>query len=711
MYAKFKNANKLKLAQRDEPVNTDTQFIGKVNTSIPIAQLLEHLLERVNTQTLLYMLTAQHRLQLLIEILLGHTPLRGGRTRDYPFSDDRLKACELAVSLQARPWGRVALSKAPELGLQSHPGITVSCLDVLVALQVLLIPWIRSHASGNAWEASSPSVDQSIHTVSKEVECSQMIIWLVTVLCADDQSGCETVLSMLGIPWDLQPRESSQKELPVLSVLAPKLAAAALLQDDPSLGIGHITDSSENEVRDLLELACKILNVKPFERALLLDRVICVLGLQSKKVQPLLDKCQRVHVQRGASFWISQNVACVRDLLIEASVTGKWSDLVPSLTVMLDNDAKTVLLSSSNSVCEEIICATVNSGLYQNGRISGRWIAQNFPRLLPYWQSATDQSDDMLGCLPDIELQFLRPISPLELALDGQIDFKNPPKFLEGRHSRSLVSAPESLGSSVENTDESNICSGVDGRTRLSRITVPSWMHFHKGEGYSLAGTAYTLASITYARATSRAISVMLSELVRREVRPLDKQKELADCQQKNAGTPTKLVLLKIDGEQVGLRFMRLNTLRRPGLSITLESLMRDAWLSGLVEILTKNPELDAVPALLVYFGGDDLLFLLGQHHVEVFLEGFDRSLHNAEAHFQDLRFTFACVPIDDERLVEVNHLGHSASAIQLVNKALEDAKEYRRKKTPSANNDPKKSHQWYEGRFLRGLLKWQTSE
>lgn len=656
-------------------------------------QLLRELLEKANSSKLLPMLTARERLFLTIEICLGHTPVRGGRTRDYPFSEDREKACELVKILKYQRFTNVQLSKAPHLHLGEKSQVPISWLDLIVAMQVLLVSHLQS---------------STINKIDTEVLCSQILSWLIDEVLSEDFAEAEYILGLLGIPWDRQTSERRGDKYKSIIRLAQKLAAAAYLHHITQISTQELHALNTSEHSPTLSRTCAILNIKPDEVSLILTPNLRILGIRSKHVQSILNDCLRVHIQRGASFWISQNLARIRDSFFNLSAEQHpWGVARDCLTLMLDNDAKTVLLMPEPIKEDRSVINWLEENLFQEGTISQRWVSDHFPRLSPYWDEAKKSNGDMQGCLPDIELQITKRICPLELALDRCIDYNNPSIELKLRLETSLTNFSGNTHERMSDSLPQERCSGIRLRKRLKAPAhIPTWMHSHKNEGYSFAGIAYSLSAISYAKLTSFALAKTLSSRTNKALQPVDKQKELSEEMKTDNPSGAELILLKLDGEKVGEVFTNLPTLSRPGMSILLESLMREALLGGLQQVVMDRLELRLVPALIVYFGGDDLLLMLAKQDLKSFLVGFEKNLESSSPELLSLKFTFATVSaVSRDADEDVIHDASNNLPLEQVNEALTRAKEIRRTRHLNSKIEPDSTINWYDGARVRGLI------
>ena len=588
--------------------------------------LFQKLLESTSVHTLLPMLDARSRWLLIVEILLGNAPVRGGRSRDYPFSVDRADSTRIAFQL-------VCCKRSFRPGSSAVSG-DYSIYDLIVALQCI-----------EACEVSDqmkPAKSEQHFTIAIRV--------LVEMLFPKESR--KVVLATVGVSDKGEDGavKKSRSYLRGEIEMAKRLAVLARAQVPPS-------DASEpvGFLRRHFGLSDK--DVAELERPRL-----TLIYLKTKEAQSFIDRCLSPFIQRGASFWCSQTSARVRDLLTSSASVERG--------ILLDNDAITILSGSS---CEKVedLEATIRKMCFEpndHRQVSSAFIARNYPRLMPYYRAAKEGGMSTAMAMPAFGVQ-VRAKSLLDMATD--------------------FTAPDSLTGSIPEEDSVVIgsrepanevaelpCSGrkEDMRIRSEKLSVPSWYDRRIGEGYGFPSIAFSLAELTYAKASGRAIALQLKERGCADLTTASTQKELL------AGTHSpddRLAYLKYDGDSFGTKFSEIPSLRRPSLSITLEMLMRESWLSA-VASLAKEHKFNVVPADLVYFGGDDILITLPAYLLHEFLHKFDEALGENTESSRDVSFTFSAVTFS---LPIINHseknqdVNLHTETIGEVNQLLRNAK------------------------------------
>lgn len=270
---------------------------SKARVQPKVGGLVCAFLQRATTRTLIPMMSARQRWHLLIEVMLGHPPVRGGRARDYPFSRDRLESCKIA---------KILMESQRTFKVSAECTLAATDYDFIVALRCVALAPASSKPSG--------SVDEERHF-------SAGIRYLIGQYLMDAESEAADLLGLGGKdtndqkPW----RPNS-----------PQVKAALLFAGLASQG--DRPEAAEDLISYVTHSFCPSGNALD----LLSQSRLTLLSMQSKKVQELIDRCELPFVQRGASYWVSQNMSRIREHLIES--------VLPTSALLLDNEAKTVLV-------------------------------------------------------------------------------------------------------------------------------------------------------------------------------------------------------------------------------------------------------------------------------------------------------------------------------------------------------------------------------
>ncbi len=653
----------------DKPIEIDvapSSASGK-----ELAELVCRQLERVKAETLLPMLDACRRWQLLVELLLGHAKVRGGRTRDYPFSQDRQDSCRIVALLRGRtrwvkPW-----SAEVKIDVPDH--LLVVALQMVVASEIA----DRPHAE-----------------LRTERFYSEGLRFLIQeIVAGGDSTMSQALADQLGLggnqtqdakAWNWQSKPVKAANL--LAALSCELHQSALIGESNatsgSLGRASIVPADRRP--DLTNLLRQRLGPSESLLQTLARSRVRIAGIQAKRVQALIDQCQRSFIQRGASFWISHNVARLRDHFV--------GDALSCGTLIVDNEAKTWFVlppgpgevSSSRQQQLDALEEVVREALYvETYQISPRWVARHFPRLEPFVNAARAEGKSWPSGLPAVEIS-IRDSSLLDLAFDALSPGTQPRDLTMDPDIRVINPDGDSAEQDVNSAPPASTCSGVFQHKRLADpdFAIPRWLRSNNGEGYGLAGIAYGLAAHTFARASADAIKTMIGARIGRAVQVPETQHELASIigralkRGEHEASTSPLVHVKLDGDDIGRLFLSHPSLWRPGVSMALEDLIRQAWIAAMASLIERF-HLQHVPALLIYLGGDDLLMTMPRPLVKPFMREFDNALEvDCRRTGLDVRFTFACVGAPQVRASATE--GAPAESIREVNAALKQAKSCR---------------------------------
>jgi hypothetical protein len=630
-----------------------------MNSQVPLTQyhanLFQRLLESTSVHSLLPMLDARSRWLLIIEILLGNAPVRGGRSRDYPFSVDRADSTRIAYQL-------IGCEKTFAPGRSKVSG-SYSMYDLIVALQC-----IEACYTSNAIELDG-----------SEQHFTMAIRVLIEMLFPVESH--RPVLDSLGVSDSgedgaLKKCHSYRKREISMARRLAVLARTEVPSCYASAPIAFLNSRFELREREIAELE---------------GVNFSLIYLKTKEAQSFIDRCLSPFIQRGASFWCSQTSARVRDLLT--------SNSFGELGIFLDNDAITILSGPAGKKVSDIE-ARIRIMLFEpsNSRqVSKTFIETNYPRLMPYYRAANEGGIETATAMPAFGVQ-VRIKSLLDIATDSV-----PADTL---YNSSLEEESIVIGSIRNTCKVADLpCSGRKGDIRIksSERAIPSWYNPRIGEGYGFPSIAFSLAELTYSKAGGRAISHQLKERGCANLSTVSTQLELLE---RTSAPDRRLAYLKYDGDSFGTKFSAVPSLRRPGLSMTLEMLMRESWLSA-VAYLAKQHNFTVVPADLVYFGGDDILITLPAYLLNEFLKAFDEALVSISRSSDGVTFTFSAVtfhlPVVDYSDREKDTNMH-ITTIGEVNDLLLEAKRYHRSTEHLISNYFGKPCQWISLQRTQGF-------
>jgi hypothetical protein len=655
--------------ESDDLIETDA--LQRSASSNKLANLVCRQLERVRADTLLPLLDAGRRWQLFVELLLGHAKVRGGRTRDYPFSQDRQDSCRIVALLRGRTRRVRHWSAEAKVDVPDH--LLVVALQMVVAAEV----------------ADRPQAE-----LRSERFYSEGLRFLIQEIVADDDGTLRgTLADQLGLggnqtqdskAWNWQ--SGPVKAASLLAALSCERHRSALggeLHIAPG-GLGRANAALARRQLDTTDLLLKRLGPSESLLQTLRHSRVRVAGIQAKRVQTLIDQCQLSFIQRGASFWISHNIARLRDHFA--------NDALSAGTLIVDNEAKTWFVlppSSAEGGLDhrqqlDALEQVAREALYDgNDQLSPKWVARHFPRLEPFVNAARAEGKPQPSGLPAVEIS-IRESSLLDLAFDAMSPAWQLGDGTMDPDVRVINPGSDAVEQAVTSALPESKCSGVYRHQRLAdpEFAIPRWLRSNAGEGYGLAGIAYGLAAHAFARASADAIKTIISDLIGRAVQVPETQRELASAtgralkRLENEADTSPLVHVKLDGDGIGRLFLSHSSLWRPGVSMALEDLIRQAWIVAMAGLIERF-DLSHLPALLIYLGGDDLLMTMPRPLVEPFMREFDNALEDGCRNTGlDVRFTFACIGATDAGASETG--GAPAESIRAVNAALMHAKSCR---------------------------------
>lgn len=603
------------------------------------------LLRQVSLATPLPMLSARERWQHVTELLLGHAQVRGGRTRDFPFSPQREASALICQALlqhqnRFRP-GQSALEGA------------YSAYDLVVCLQIIEV---------SSMDGRDPTLESERHFSSAlwvlldELFPSEWLPRLATTLGIAEE-GVE-----ISHRWLKQYR---REEL----LLARTMATLA--RTDPC---GRSGDALKASL-----LRAYLLRPRQIERLETLR--VSLIYLKTRKVQPFLDQCRRSFIQRGASYWCSQITSRVRDIIL-AEQGGRVS-------LLIDCDSVTVMVAPASMPCIRW-AEQLAQGFFldpdDRTQLNPGVVERFWPRLQPYYHQARQEGVATAGVLPTLGFD-LRPEMSLWTLICQRI------LASAGHDNRSpsaidwLAVQPSSDSSEVRVAPQTalDVCYGHVGQPRFTReeFAMPLWYNPSGEQSYGWASTVFSLSGLAFNRLTLEALEQLFQERGLSGLRCARTQRELM---QALPGAEPEISLLKLDGDGIGKAFSALSLICRPALSASLENAMRRTWLDSLISLIREH-HLTTTPIDLIYAGGDDLLIALPSQLSGDFLRAFglnwERNAGNSA--LKTVTFTYAEI-VERPQYTRTADNEDSGRSLREVNRLLDEAKElYREKRGSSA--------------------------
>ena len=593
-------------------------------------ELFETIVRSVSTNILIPQLPASVRWHLLLDILRGTSPFRGGRLRDFPLSQQREIAAKLAYSIYTE-------RRTGTPGRNNQKG-DYSLYDLLTSI-VLIDMAVRANTRMNRNLIDDDYFTQHIIRLSTEVFSKPHEAQRAAMLLGVDINEWE----------DLQgkaikdPNHIYNKAV-TLTVIANYTCKKDSFEDR-CLEISKNFDIHPKKLEDLDSLRVDLLYLK------------------TRKVQQFLDGCLSNFVLRGASFWCSQVMSLSRDILSEV------------------NKSDTHLLTDSDSIVIMVLDEARDQDYYHNKvrrffidskhpeLLNKKILTANYPRLKQYYDECVRTGMPMIQAIPNIGISVQNQTSLLKLATDYQT--KDTEYLSYWNDQNTLVFNPPIP------TQGGIKCWGYKGESafKSEEFKIPPWYHSqNKDEAYGWSATLYSLTDITFHQQVLLELQAWLNRELKCWIGLSRYSKNIA----KDLGFEDKLSFIKIDGDNVGKLFSSVSTLSRPRVSICLEEEIKRRFLNAVKKLVQKF-NLSLIPATLVYFGGDDLLVTVPSELEHQFLSFFADNLpadNNSES-----MVNFSCAVIRFKN-VDFHDKTQEQDSLQteiprLLNPLLEISKNY----------------------------------
>lgn len=534
------------------------------------------LLAQSSGETPVGFLDARTRWSLFNEICIGNAKVKGGRSRDYPFSAQRHDNTELTLHLAA--------SYINNKYLQCFKTkVRVSKLNFLIAAMTFEIAKI-----------------QNVEPVSSELYYSSMLSKLIDITFDENSHESTQIKQLMGV--SSFGRDNSTKHYPNLHVqCAMQLALLASITLPEGLNTQDAKQYIINHINDI-----EILKI-------LQSRTLDLMYLKPKKVQTYLDNCSKSFIQRGASYWCSQFIALVRDVIDRNTV-------LPSV-LLTDCDSVSIrALSSSEdkvAIQQAIFDYFIDKNEYT--QLDRNFVNRHLPRLLPYFEIAKKENIYTCNVLPDIELSVRKNVTIIDLLVERSSlnDWVLPQKSTENTiHFQHEYTVDRRL-----NCDA---CSS-EPAFELESMQTPSWYAKGRGDKYGFKSVFLSLVGLNVKKNIQHNFGQSIFPSLGQEIAFEQSLKNLAT---RSCKSRTELCMIKYDGDKIGCAFTERCFISRPELSIQLEVAFRNALIKTVIDIVDRY-KLDFCPVELVYFGGDDLFIVLASCYAIAFVKCFNRHLNN----------------------------------------------------------------------------------
>ncbi|MEH6626618.1 MAG: hypothetical protein V7739_09240 [Motiliproteus sp.] len=593
-------------------------------------RIFKKIIRAASTQVLVHQLSARNRWHLMLDVLRGTAPFRGGRIRDFPLSEQRVSS-EYLIELLSRDIRTGTPRKYSASG-------NYSLFDQITAVMLL--------------EMATRSSQKYFGDIKDEDTKYTTAIIALALLVFDDEICQKNAALQMGVSLFEWERLKNKKYV------------KKLFNDSASLAVfANYKFESTNYQEKRLELI-EHFNVDAKVLDIYDSFIIDIIYLKTRNVQKFLDNCKTHFMLRGASFWCSQIMTYARDIICGFSQS--------SLHIVIDSDS-VIIIAGSAVPSRDCLFEKLYDGIIDqtNGRLLNRdLIFGRYPRLNSLWRHCEITGTSMLAALPNIGLDINRGKSLLSMVLDGQ-DLESKPEsrwnnnntleFNSGERSAEL-SAPQ--------------CWGVNGEAAFTAADyrIPKWYNSRsKDEEYGSAATIFSLADLTFRHQSLLEFQSWIENEIERPISFSNYSKNIA----KELGLKDKLTYLKLDGDSVGKIFSSTPFIARPRLSHLLEESMIHAILKTASDIIEEF-EFAIIPLNVLYLGGDDLFLSFPTDLEESLLPLLDRHLGH-RLNEKKFTFTFSATRLENtsysEKGLEFDELQMMAS--QLLNPLLKSSKAY----------------------------------
>lgn len=598
---------------------------------------IEELLNASSTSVPIAQLSCLSRYEIFIDLLRGHVPFRGGKIRDFPMSRYRFIAGRLFEYLCDK-----SVKEITRKGKKIKPSFA-SYINVFYLVE----------------KTGRESV-LKIDDYNQNEYFNLLILNISKMLFSDSKDSVRHLTMLLGVS-NSEFNQFYDKKLPGKLRDINKYTEHLLV-------IANHDFKSNDKIKEIM--SCYGINEKQLES--LRTRKVKIISIKTKDVQSYLDRCKSLFILRGASYWCSQVMSIVRDLVLE--------ELDINSSILVDSDSIILLFSNDNTDRE--LLKIVKSKLI--GSEGTKQIIKKHPRMESY---IDDFSSDVF---PNIGILEFYNISVFDLATDKGIvrtQFNSEKDKIEF----------ESIKGEYQ-------CTLVNNKFSSKPGFIPEWYTKVKPDNsFSFDATLFSLCEISFNQQTIIESKFQL-EL---ETRVKINYSQYGSRVPKELGLKKEISYLKYDGDDIGKKFTSISSIERPILSFSLESRIKRALIDALVH-LEKTIDKKHLVHDLIYSGGDDLFLSLPTEYEAYFIKAMNISLMNQLPEFQ---FTCSVIRVEQSDSHKETMI-HSLVSL-LSNDLLTYAKSQLKKNVEDVSNQSK-LYEKYGTKFLmshsKGIL-LNTSE
>lgn len=530
-------------------------LLNASSTSVPIAQL-----------------TCSERFELYIDLLRGHVPFRGGKIRDFPMSRYRFIAGELfeiLLKINAKKIirnGRIALE--PNLA------------------DYINILYLVERAS------RGECLDKDLTTASDYYNA--LVLSVSKMVFLDDKESIRHVTMLLGV---------SNAEFNKFYDKKNNSHIRSLLKNTEHLLVisnhNFISDDKINEVMD-------VYGIRKREIDTLISYRIKIVSIKTKKVQQYLDRCKTLFILRGASFWCSQVMSIVRDLVL---------DIEDDSGILIDSDSIIILFSNYN----------VNNNLLDkvkvelSGVLGKEKVLNKYPRIEPYIDNFTNDIFPNIGLFEFVDVSLFDfstdkgIIRNDRVGNEYQIEFSS----LKGK----------------------NLCSLINDKTCSEQGFVPEWYTQTKpDDSFSFDATLFSLCEISFNQQTLIESKYQLEQDLKSRLN----YSQYSSRVTRELNLNKVISYIKFDGDDIGKLFTSKSSIERPVLSFYLESNIKQSLVDALLQ-LERNTNRKHLVHDLIYAGGDDLFLSVPTDYEDFLVKAINEALRS---NLPEISFTCSIIRV-----------------------------------------------------------------
>ncbi len=607
-----------------------------------------------------HFMTHRQRWELLISSLLNHPKMPlGGRLKDHPFTLASRRYLDQFKRLNSKPVLKGKRSK------------TGSIFSRYVALMIIT----RYHYQLQV-QRLTPSDRGDFEEDFFERAIQRLVDDLAYQLAHDTPEDCNAVTSLFRRQlYDLLNLRSNSRFIQRAQNIRYVSITRGTKQVDLSRDLANVRlKSLIDQMTECADHASTIGHSPDKKDPAVTEQLsrvqMWVISIKTKKVQTLLEECKSHFIRRGASVWCAHALSLVRESLLTHSSGSPLADFtVKEPFLILDSSAVLkvgmIHLDESFSIpapaVQEAFEASLANALQAHltellSRSEVTLFDELYPSLRRWRLHAIKQPEEhrITSILPEFRVN-ARCVSLLDFCTERR-------KYDSKRPSDPVNCSFKSMGEAL--IDPSRECEGRLGEMAFKEPAFSTPINYSQLVGndkvskqlYGWSSVVFALVGISYRRsiddALVRRINSELSECddfsLERSLRvPKGWRDRLEDRHEKhNQPDDHKLILVKLDGDRVGERFVTSTPLEQLHLSQSLESFGQQLYWSSCqfcFETLgIKYPHVD-----LIYFGGDDLEVLIREDAFEEMIEQIAEQLTEPDVHFNvvsEVFFSFVAV-------------------------------------------------------------------